>query len=576
MTIKICKERNRLLSSTNHLIVLGGPGSGKTTIALIKANKEINTLSNGQKILFLSFARATVARVLEGAFEMTDKDSLKSIEISTYHSFFWNILRSHGYLLNKNYPFKVLSPANEAVRMAQIKSPEDRKTERKKTFKNEGILAFDLFAPLTRELILRSKRLRKIISRAYPVIIVDEFQDTNIEEWEVIKLLGERSRVIALADAGQQIYGFRGADPARIDQFIQQFNPDRFDFEHQNHRSSDTDINVFGNDIRTGENQNKTYNDVKIVYYRHYGNSRHEMYSLKTKVIEGIRRVKDITNWSIAILVPTKLQMLQASDYFSSQRDKLPPIEHNVSIDAEGPELAGILFAKLLEKFKSPEEIKKQIIIHIINHLKGKKGSEPPTQKDLALSIALEKFLQTNKISGKRRKQLIKEIELISDKKFKLKSTGNPWYDWLGNLDLFDKYASEEALKNTREDAKYLRLLHKGSHLREALNRSWREYGCYHKTSEIFRETIQQENFSPTIKKTSRINIMTIHKSKGKQFHEVFLFEGYWNGRFIRKPDDQKNVAQSRLTLRVAVTRAISRATILSPNRKKCEILFDN
>ena len=67
---------------------------------------------------------------------------------------------------------------------------------------------------------------------------------------------------------------------------------------------------------------------------------------------------------------------------------------------------------------------------------------------------------------------------------------------------------------------------------------------------------------------------MTIHKSKGKQFHEVFLFEGYRRGRFIRNPEDQKNIAQSKLTLRVAVTRAMSRATILTPSRKKCEILF--
>ena len=572
MTMKICKEREQLLSSTNHLIVLGGPGSGKTTIALLKSNREIRVLSNGQKILFLSFARSTVARVLEGASEMIDKDSLKSIEISTYHSFFWNILRSHGYLLNKNYPFKLLSPASEAVRMAQIKSSKDRKTERERIFKNEGVLVFDLFAILTGELILKSRRLRKIISRAYPVIVVDEFQDTNIEEWKVIKLLGERSRIIALADAGQQIYSFRGADPARIGQFIQKFNPDRFDFEHQNYRSSNTDINVFGNDILTGDNQNKEYNDVKIFYYPFYGNNRHEMYFLKIKVIKGIKRVKDITNWSIAILVPTKLQMLQASNYFFSQKDKLPPIKHDVAIDAEGLELAGALFAKLLEKFKSPEEIKKHIIIHVINHLKGKKGSKPPTKEDLALSIALEKFLQTNKVSGKRRKQLIKEIESISDEKFKLKSTGNPGNDWFSNLNLFDKHANEKALKNIKEDAKYVRLLHKGSHLREALNRSWREYGYYHKASEVFRETIQQENFSSTIKKSSGVNIMTIHKSKGKQFHEVFLFEGYRKGRFIRNPDDQKDIDQSRLTLRVAVTRAMSRTTILSPEGKKCEV----
>ena len=40
------------MDSTGHVIVLGGPGSGKTTIALLKANKEAPSLLEGQKVLF--------------------------------------------------------------------------------------------------------------------------------------------------------------------------------------------------------------------------------------------------------------------------------------------------------------------------------------------------------------------------------------------------------------------------------------------------------------------------------------------------------------------------------------------
>ncbi len=66
---------------------------------------------------------------------------------------------------------------------------------------------------------------------------------------------------------------------------------------------------------------------------------------------------------------------------------------------------------------------------------------------------------------------------------------------------------------------------------------------------------------------------MTIHKSKGKQFNEVILFEGYRQGRFSRDPNDRKQVDQSKLMLRVAVTRAMNRATILTPSGNKCELL---
>jgi DNA helicase II / ATP-dependent DNA helicase PcrA len=66
-SVLLCPQRKALLEADGHLLVRGGPGSGKTTIALLKANWEIThfRLAPGQKILFLSFARVTVARILE-------------------------------------------------------------------------------------------------------------------------------------------------------------------------------------------------------------------------------------------------------------------------------------------------------------------------------------------------------------------------------------------------------------------------------------------------------------------------------------------------------------------------------
>lgn len=86
------------LSSNGHALVLGGPGSGKTTSALLKAGREIESglLSVGQHIAFLSFARATVARVAERAAQLLPAASTARIEINTYHGFTWKLLRSHG------------------------------------------------------------------------------------------------------------------------------------------------------------------------------------------------------------------------------------------------------------------------------------------------------------------------------------------------------------------------------------------------------------------------------------------------------------------------------------------------
>ena len=50
----------------------------------------------------------------------------------------------------------------------------------------------------------------------YPVIILDEFQDTNAEQWCDVQALGQFSTLLALADPEQRIYDFIGAEPEEL------------------------------------------------------------------------------------------------------------------------------------------------------------------------------------------------------------------------------------------------------------------------------------------------------------------------------------------------------------------------
>jgi len=65
---------------------------------------------------------------------------------------------------------------------------------------------------------------------------------------------------------------------------------------------------------------------------------------------------------------------------------------------------------------------------------------------------------------------------------------------------------------------------------------------------------------------------MTIHKSKGKEFDEVIVYEGCFQGRFVRANATDREFAQSRLALRVAITRAKKHATILTPQQYPCSL----
>ena len=254
--MELTKGQQDVLGADGHLLVTGGPGSGKTTISILKAIRIAERdLRRGQKILFLGFARATVSRVVEVIkYEQKIPPAQKHlIDVETYHSFFWRILKAHGYLIGLPRRLSILTPPGEAIMLSDVRSgfPAIRLTNAQKVAKQaseeservrlameEGRVCFDLFAPIAGDLLHGSARIRRLILSMYPVIILDEFQDTNDAQWRIVKALGELCCLIALADPEQRIYDWIGADPARLDHFQKTFGPTEVDLSTDNHRST--------------------------------------------------------------------------------------------------------------------------------------------------------------------------------------------------------------------------------------------------------------------------------------------------------------------------------------------------
>jgi DNA helicase-2/ATP-dependent DNA helicase PcrA len=576
--IDLSPEKKRLLTTEGHILALGGPGSGKTFIALLKANAELEKgLLNAQQVLFLSFARATIARVEQQA-KILIPAARNRVEINTYHSFSWNILRSHGHLLKKGNAIRLLPPPEAAAKLAEI-DPALRDSEKLRLFQEEGFLHFDLFASLAGDILTKSKALRDIVCDAYPTIILDEFQDTNADEWKLIQCLGQKSRLIALADAEQRIYEFRGADPKRIGEFITTFSPSQFDFQSENNRSNGTDITIFGNDLLTGANRAKTYKDVAIVKYQvRKGNTLH--FDAKVTILRACKRLNDSgkRGWSLAILVPTRQLMLDLSDFLSNEQTysnttKLPVVVHEVALETSGPALAAVTIAGLLEGAATKIEIAHRMINDLCGHIRGRKGgNDTVAQGELQLAGALGNYVGSGAIRGAKRKLVVDECIRIATERHALPLSGDPAEDWLIIRQLVSSSAADTVQK-VAADARYLRLLHKGAVLRASLSDLWKRNGDYSGAVILVRDALLQEHFSASVKEWNGVHVMTIHKSKGKEFDEVIVYEGSHQGRFIRANADDKALAQARLTLRVAVTRAMKRSTILTPKHDVCPFL---
>src|SRR5258708_40029126 len=279
--VALTEKQKLIVKADGHLLVTGGPGSGKTTVAILKAASLAEAqLKPAQQILFLSFARATVARIMEaiGEEEALASEARRRIDVDTYHAFFWRILRTHGYLVGLPRRLELVTSPNEAITLSAIRrsykpqaklSDAERaekaareSAERMRLAEEEGQMCFNCFAPFVARLLNASNKIRRLVSGAFPFVVVDEFQDTSAAQWDVVKAIGSCSTLIALADPEQRIFEFAGAEAKRLQQYTDTFRPVVFDLKADNHRSKGTDIALFGNDILTGNFSKDSYDGV--------------------------------------------------------------------------------------------------------------------------------------------------------------------------------------------------------------------------------------------------------------------------------------------------------------------------
>lgn len=229
-------------------LVTSRPGRGKTSVALWFAERQLEhgKLLPSQKILFLTFSRNAVYQISTASGNLLDKSTQSRLQIVTYHSFMWWLIQNFGRYSGLP-PNLELIWETKARAVTHGSSCEQLELPMFLAWQAGGI-TYDCFAPLSISL-LKSKNVRKGVANLFPIVVVDEFQDTNDEQWELIKLLGKHSRICCFADPDQMIHRFRGATDNRLSQLITEKKAKHYKLQDECLRTDDHELLDFAEAI---------------------------------------------------------------------------------------------------------------------------------------------------------------------------------------------------------------------------------------------------------------------------------------------------------------------------------------
>ena len=253
------------------ILIIAGAGSGKTRVITFRIAHMLDKGIPQSQILALTFTNKAAKEMADRIKSLTQK-KLQNLTISTFHAFGVKILRQEITKLGWRENFSIY---DETDRVALIKecgrelkfSPEamdiytiGNLISNIKTGRKNWETANDMYKPLYELyqeglklynavdfddlIVLPIKLFREfpeVLARyreRYKYIMVDEFQDTSHQQYEMMHLLADQN-VAVVGDDDQSIYSWRGADYQNIINFEHDFKVQEIRLE-QNYRSTET------------------------------------------------------------------------------------------------------------------------------------------------------------------------------------------------------------------------------------------------------------------------------------------------------------------------------------------------
>lgn len=323
------------------MLVLAGPGSGKTTVITHRTKKLIEEYEiSPSNILVITFTKAAATEMQQRFYSIMG-GKRPTVTFGTFHAVFFKILKyAYNYnaanILREEKKHDILKEiincqrleiddenefiSNIISEISIVKgdmldidhyySKNCSESIFRKIFSQynnklirSNLIDFDDMLVMCYELLTKREDILRIWQNKYQYVLIDEFQDISRLQYEIIKLLAAPcNNIFVVGDDDQSIYRFRGARPEIMESFVRDYKNVKNIILDTNYRSNNSILDasmklITHNKVRFKKQINSVRNSKKPVNIRSFENQPEEcMYILNeiNSAIKGGLSYKDI------------------------------------------------------------------------------------------------------------------------------------------------------------------------------------------------------------------------------------------------------------------------------------------
>lgn len=605
------EQRRAVTHEGSPLLILAGAGSGKTRVITTKIAWLISKKGiRPENILAVTFTNKAAREMRSRATALNPEASWAVIK--TFHSFGAKFLRQYGFSAGLSPNFTIYDDDDSAALLRQAETglsafqtpavmqkidraknycleydnpdlalmdpdPDFASVFRKYTerLRKSGNVDFGDLIYLPVKILRENPGIKEDIHRQFSVILVDEYQDSNIAQFELLKeLVGPETYLCVVGDDDQSIYSFRGAEVSNILTFTENFPGAEIIRLEKNYRSTPEILRVASeivsnNDGRLGKTLYTECPSGKKPVLAFLTSQEVEAEFCAQLIQQAFEKGHPYRDW--AVLYRTNAQSMSFETEFIKSKIPYTVIGSLKFYEREEVKLAlsllsfifnrrdEVAFFKLLRKTVAGVGATTCAKIQVeFERLTGEAGGD-----SVDYLSAAENIVPKLKKAGENLSAFVSSVrECISELKAAAeKETGENLSGFISGV--LEKSGLQDFYKNQEEGTGASRALSMTELANAAVFYPFSIQGLSDFLEQIRLDREAASDNRETEEISDRVTLITLHNTKGLEFKRVVI-TGLEEGLFPRDDKTGEALEEERRLMYVGCTRAMKRLYLTS------------